>query len=98
MGTTGRREVAEAVAAVSGLVTVTLLGGDNFVTTPANLFLKTFDDPQVGIDNLRMSDFREALQGLLQGEGIDEAINNIPDNASITIGQAASIVSAALSL
>jgi hypothetical protein len=98
MAKTGRVEVAEAVAAISGQVTVTLLGGGSFVTSPIDLFAKTFNDPQVGIDDTRMTDFKGTLQGLLAGEGIDDAINKIPNNSNIVIDQVANIISLALAL
>lgn len=94
---TGRREVAEAIAAVSGLVTVTLVGS-SFTSIPDNLFDLTFNDPQVGIDDDRMSDFKESLKTLLVNDGISETIDEIPENANILIRDVARIIRLALAL
>jgi hypothetical protein len=98
MSKTGRLEVAEAIAAVSGLVTVTLLGNDDFNVDPDDLFDLTFDDPKVGFSNNDMKDFRAALKTLLKGRGVNNSINQIPDNAAVGIGKIATIIRLALAL
>jgi hypothetical protein len=93
----GRREVAQAVAAVSGLVEVTLVG-TSFSVIPADLFDLTFNDPQVGIDDDRMTDFKESLKVLLEEDDISATIDQIPENSNIVIEQVAEIVRLALAL
>ena len=94
---TGRREVAEAVAAVSGLVEVTLQG-TSFTVIPEDLFDRTFNDPEVGIDDERMTDFKESLKVLLSNKGISDTIDRIPENANIKIREVAEVVRLALAL
>src|SRR4051812_8782411 len=98
MAKTGRIEVAEAIAAISGLVTVTPLGDDDFSVTPDDLFERTFNDPQVGIDDTRMRDFKKALKTLLKGEGIDATIDQLPENSNVVIEKVATIIRLALAL
>jgi hypothetical protein len=87
----GRKEVAQAIAAVSGLVQVTLVG-NSFTTNPSDLFNRTFNDEKVGIDDDRMPDFKEALKVLLKGQGITSTINQIPENSNILIEKAAEVI------
>jgi hypothetical protein len=47
----GRLEVAEAIAAVSGFVSVTLLGESEFDVVPDDLFERSFNDPKIGFGN-----------------------------------------------
>jgi hypothetical protein len=98
MPKTGRLEVAEAIEAVSGQVHITLLGNDDFIGVPPNLFDLTFNDPLVGLDDSRMSDFKTALKGFLQGEGIDDTIDRIPERANANIEDVAEVVRLALVL
>lgn len=93
----GRREVAEAVAAVSGLVEITLQG-TSFTVVPEDLFDRAFNDPEVGIDDNRMPDFKESLKALLEDQGISNAINRIPENSNLKIREIAEIVRLALAL
>ena len=98
MAERGILEVVEAVAAVSGLVTVTLLGNGEFTVVPNNLLDRQFNDPGVGIDDDRMPDFIEALRNLLEGEGIDDTINQLPEISNVRIGKIATIINLALTL
>ena len=93
----GRKEIAQAIAKVSGLVRVDITTTP-FTTVPDDLFDRTFNDNLVGIDDERMADFKESLKILLAGDGINQTINRIPENANLIIRKIAKTIRLALAL
>lgn len=88
----GRLKVALAIAATTDLVTVNL--GPPVTADPNDLFIRTFNDPKVGIDNEQMRDFKERLKIFLPKITAD--IDQIPENSNLIIEDVAELVRLAL--
>jgi hypothetical protein len=88
----GRLKVALAIAATTDLVTVNL--GPPATVDPNDLFIRTFNDPGVGIDNEQMRDFKERLKVFLPKIASD--IDQIPENSNLIIEDVAELVRLAL--
>jgi len=91
----GDLEVARAIAATSQKVSVDITTVP-FTTVPADLFDRTFDDPDVAINTPElMRAFKAQLASKLKS--IRQLINdNIPNNPSLDIGLVVQFVFAAL--
>lgn len=85
----GQLQVALAVARVSALVTVDV-SQTPFRTVPVGLFLRAFNDPQVGMADEQMVFFKARLKEFLPEIG--PAIDGIAEDASQIIGDVARIV------
>lgn len=88
----GRLKVILAIAATTDLVTVNL--GPPATVDPNDLFIRTFNDPKVGIDNEQMRDFKERLKSFLPT--ITANIDQIPENSNLIIEDVAELVRLAL--
>jgi hypothetical protein len=88
----GRLKVALAIAATTDLVTVNL--GPPVTADPSDLFIRTFNDPKVGIDDEQMRDFKERLKIFLPTITTD--IDQIPENSNLIIEDVAELVRLAL--
>jgi hypothetical protein len=88
----GRLKVALAIAATTDLVTVNL--GPPATVDPSDLFIRTFNDPRVGIDNEQMRDLKERLKVFLPT--ITSDIEQIPENSNLIIEDVAELVRLAL--
>ncbi|MBA2302709.1 MAG: hypothetical protein H0W08_08750, partial [Acidobacteria bacterium] len=91
----GALEVALALAAVTQKVRVNA-ATEPFVTTPADLLERTFDDASVAIDSAGMAAFKANLASLLPG--IAAAIRAIPEDPRLRIGDVARLVALSLPL
>lgn len=90
----GRLEVATAIADTTDLVTVDPTAKP-FTTVPPDLFDRTFNDNEVGIDDSQMRLFKESLEVLLPE--ISRDIERIPENSNLLIEDVAEFVMLALS-
>jgi len=90
---TGRLEVALAIARTSDLVTVDT-STKPVTVDPDDLFVRTFNDPGVGIDDQQMLTFKADLTTLLPEIRADVA--RIPKNANQVIEEVAEFVRLAL--
>jgi hypothetical protein len=93
VATDGRLEIALAIAGTTQKVKVDPTKHP-FETTPDDLFDRTFNDEQVGIDDTQMEVFKANLTLLLPE--IKSDIAQIPDNASLKIDQVAQFIELAL--
>jgi hypothetical protein len=89
-----RLEVATAIAETTDLVTVDPTT-EPFTTDPGDLFDLTFNDEQVGIDDLQMGIFKATLEELLPE--ISRDVERIPNNSNMLIEDVAEFVMLALS-
>jgi hypothetical protein len=88
-GRDGQLEVALSVARVSALVQVDA-SQTPFRTTPNGLFLRAFNDNQVGISDEQMAFFKARLKEFLPEIGA--TVDGIAEDASQIIGDVARIV------
>ncbi len=89
----GGLQVALALAAVTSTVRVDTTT-DPFQTTPADLFVRRFDDPGVGVDNRGMAAFLANLRSQLPAIASD--IARLPASATVKIGDVANFVGLSL--
>ena len=89
----GRLEVAIAVARTSHLVSVdpTQIPPTSI---PPDLFVRTFNDDRVGIDDEQMRQFKERLKLLLPEISAD--VDKVPENSNQVIGDVAFFIRVAL--
>ena len=90
--TDGSLEVCEAIAAVSGLVTI--VSAEPLKVNPLRLFLLPFNDEKVGISDDQMRVFKARLKALLPS--IPSAIDGIAEDSSQIVGDVHQIVLLAL--
>jgi hypothetical protein len=91
--TDGAIQIVMAIASVTTLVTVDLTQ-DPPVFDPEDLGSLTFNDPRVGMSDEQMAMFKANLKFLLP-QIVDE-IDQIPDNANLTIADVARFVQLSL--
>jgi hypothetical protein len=91
--TDGALQVALAIASVTTLVTVDATE-DPFVVDPEDLGTLTFGDPKVGMSDEQVAIFKANLKVLLPQ--ISKDIDQIPENASLVIGDVAEFVRVSL--
>lgn len=91
--TDGALQVVIALASVTSLVTVDTTQ-DPPVFEPSDLASRTFDDPQVGLDDSGVAVFKANLRILLPQ--IADDIGQIPDRAGLNIGEVARFVQLSL--
>jgi hypothetical protein len=91
--TDGSLQIVLAIASISSLVTVDTTTTP-FTFKPTNLPSLTFNNPAVGISDGQMAIFKANLKLLLPQIGSD--IDQIPENAALTISKVAAFVNTSL--